>query len=61
MILDEGKPFTIWRALRSPEFYLLLVGCIAAVAGVVVWGFPLWELGLRPASVALLLLQVLGA
>jgi len=34
MILDEGKPFTIWRALRSPEFYLLLVGCIAAAAGI---------------------------
>jgi hypothetical protein len=37
MILDEGKPFTIWRALRSPEFYLLLVGCIATVAGVGAW------------------------
>jgi hypothetical protein len=34
MMLDEQKPFTIWRALRSPEFYLLLVGCMAAVAGV---------------------------
>jgi hypothetical protein len=37
-LLDgDDRPLTVRRALRSPEFYLLLVGCVAAVAGIGVW------------------------
>jgi hypothetical protein len=28
---DDDKPVTLWRALRAPEFWLLLVAAIAAV------------------------------
>jgi hypothetical protein len=34
MLGDDDRPPTAWRALRAPEFWLLLVGCIAAAAGV---------------------------
>jgi hypothetical protein len=34
MLGDDDRPLTAWRALRAPEFWLLLVGCIAAAAGV---------------------------
>ena len=34
MLGDEDRPLTGWRALRSPEYWLLLVGCLAAGAGV---------------------------
>jgi hypothetical protein len=37
MPLDDNKPLTFKQALRSAEFYLLLVGCIAAAVGVEVW------------------------
>jgi hypothetical protein len=30
-MLDSEKPLTFLRALRSPEYWLLLIGCIAAV------------------------------
>jgi hypothetical protein len=36
-VSDGDRPLSIWRALRSPEFYLLLTACIAAVAGVSAW------------------------
>ena len=34
MLGDEDRPLAGWRALRSPEYWLLLVGCLAAGAGV---------------------------
>ena len=51
MLGDDNRPLTGWRTLRSPEFWLLLVGCIAAVAGVEVWiVVPLLVVGLSIAS-----------
>ena len=37
MPMRKDRPLTVRRALRSPVFWLLLVGCIAALAGVEVW------------------------
>ena len=34
---DDGEPLTLWRALRMPEFWLLLVAGIAAMCGVSAW------------------------
>lgn len=34
---DDGKRLTFWRALRAPEFWLLLVASIAAVFRVPWW------------------------
>ena len=37
MPMRKDRPLTGRQALRSPVFWLLLVGCIAALAGVEVW------------------------
>jgi hypothetical protein len=34
---DEHEPLTLRRALRAPEFWLLLVASVAATAGVAWW------------------------
>jgi hypothetical protein len=34
---EDDKPFTFRRALRSPEYWLLLVASLAAVGGVAWW------------------------
>ena len=34
---EDGKPLTVWRALRAAEFWLLLVAAIAAVFRVPWW------------------------
>jgi hypothetical protein len=53
MLSDDPRPLTAWRALRSSEFWLLLlVGCIAAAAGVGAWVVvPLLVAGLSISSV----------
>jgi hypothetical protein len=49
--MDDDKPLTLWRALRSAEFWLLLVGCIAAMARLSVWVVvPLLVAGLSISS-----------
>ena len=34
---DEQEPLTLRRALRAPEFWLLLVASLAATVGVAWW------------------------
>jgi hypothetical protein len=34
---EDGKPLTVWRALRAAEFWLLLVAAMAAVFQVPWW------------------------
>ena len=50
-MLERNEKLTFWRALRSPEYWLLLVGCIAATAGVSAWiAVPLLVAGLSVSS-----------
>ena len=45
--MDEGKPLTFFRALRAPEFWLLLGTAAAGVASGAAWVFiPLCVAGL---------------
>ena len=49
--MNEGKPLTIWRALRASEFWLLIVAMLTAMAGVKWWVVvPLTLAGLSVAN-----------
>jgi hypothetical protein len=48
---EDGKPLTVWRALRAAEFWLLLVAAMAAVFRVPWWvTVPLVMVGLSISS-----------
>src|SRR2546423_7525445 len=48
---DNDKPLTFRRALRAPEFWLLLVACTTATCGVPWWiAVPLATAGLSISS-----------
>jgi hypothetical protein len=48
---DDGEPLTFRRALRAPEFWLLLVTGVAGTAGVAWWvAVPLATAGLSISS-----------
>jgi hypothetical protein len=50
-MLDGKERLTFLRALRSPEYWLLVVGCVAAAAGVSAWiTVPLLVVGLSISS-----------
>ena len=51
MIDDDERQLTFWRALRSPEFWVLIVTAVAGAAGGSWWVFiPLGVAGLSISS-----------